>query len=104
MEGVKIENIELLTPEERKITEELVKEYYIKIKRKLKNSITLKLYFKEHKKEGKGRKISINAEVTSSTIMFRANAWDWDLARTVHKVMNKILSETEHRFKASEQK
>lgn len=97
-------NVEILNDKERIIAKKLFNEYYLKVQRLVKNSFSLKVHIKEHEKEGKKRKLSINAKVICSGKVFTANAFDWDLARTIHKVMNKILNEIEHHYHVSEQK
>ena len=99
-----ISNLQILNEEERKIAKKLFDEYYIKIQRLIKNSFSLKVHFKEHEKEGQRRKITISVEVISLGKIFNAKAFDWDLARAIHKVLNKILNKIEHAYHSSEQK
>lgn len=99
-----VSNLEILTEEEREIAKKLFDEYYLKIERIIKNDFSLKVHFKEHEKEGRRRKLSVNVEVVSSGKVFTAKAFDWDFARTLHKVLNKILNEIEHHYHVSEQK
>ncbi len=96
-------NIKILNEKERIIAKKLFNEYYLKIQRLVKNSFSLKVHFKEHEKEGKRRKLSIHVEVITAGKVFTAKAFDWDLARMIHKVMNKTLNEIEHHYHASEQ-
>mgnify|MGYP001595894137 CR=1 FL=1 len=104
MNSIEITGIEILTEKEKEVADKLLKEYYLKIQRQLKKIISLKLYIKEYKKEGKGKKYSINIEVIApAPKIFKANAHDWDFARTLHKVLNKIINEIEHELHVSEQ-
>lgn len=95
---IEINNQEILNDKEREIADKLVKEYYQKIQRKIKNITSLKIYIKEYGKEGKGKKYSIDVGVVSPGDIFKAKAFDWDFARALHKVLNKIINEIEHKF------
>lgn len=103
MEPIEIRGVNLLTEEEKKLADELLNEYYPKIQRRIKNIISLKVHIKEYKKDGTRKKYSINVSVINSTDVFEANAHDWDFARTMHKVLNKIENEIEGRFHSSNQ-
>ena len=103
MEPIQLKGIENLTDEEKKLFDKLLNEYYPKIQRKLKSIIFLQIHVKEYKKEGKRKKFSINVKVINGTEVFEANAHNWDFARTMHKVLNKIETEIEDRFHSSEQ-
>jgi len=99
-----ITNIEILNEKERKIAKKLFDEYYIKIQRLIKKPFSLKVYIREHEKEGQRRKLSINFELVYPGKMFKVKAFDWDLARAIHKALNKLMNEIEHKLHVSEQK
>lgn len=104
MKQIEISGIELLNEEEKEIVDKLFSEKYKKIQRMIKNDISLKINIKEYKKEGKRKKYSIDVGVFSSfKKIFKANAFDWELARTIHKVLNKLTNEIEHQLHISEQ-
>ena len=103
MKPIEIKGIDILTEEEKKLSDKLLNEYFPKIQRQIKNIIVLKVHIKEYEKEGKRKKYSINIKVINSTDVFEANAHDWDFARTMHKVLKKIENEIEDRFHPSEQ-
>ena len=103
MKDVEIINAGFLTEEEKKIVNNLSDEYSSKIQRIVKNPVSLKIHFREYKKEGKGKKYSIHVEAVFAGKMLNANSWDYDLTRTIHKAMKKIESEAEHTFHSSEQ-
>ena len=103
MEQIEITGLDILTEEEKKLSDKLLNEYYPKIQRQVKNIITLKVHIKEYEKNGERKKYSINIKVINSTDVFEANAHDWDFARTMHKVLKKIETEIENRFHPSEQ-
>jgi ribosome-associated translation inhibitor RaiA len=104
MESIEFNGIEILNIQERKIADKLFNEYYSKIQRQIKSIISLKVYIREHEKEGLRRKLSINLELVYSGKMFKAKAFDWDLARAIHKALNKLMNEIEHKLHVSEQK
>ncbi len=101
---MQIKGAEILNEKERQIADKLLNEYYEKIKRQIKKDFTLKIDFKEYEKDGKNKKYSINGEIIFSGKNFSASAWDWDFARTVHKLMRKFITQIEHAFHSSEQK
>ncbi len=103
MENIEFKGREILNDEENKTADKLFAEYYPKIQRKIKNMQLLKVHIKEYKKEGKGKKYSINVSIIAPTRSIKANASDWDFARTVHKVLKKIESEIESMFYVSDQ-
>ncbi len=103
MEPIEINGIELLNDEEKKIANKLINEYYPKIQRQIKNTLSLRVHFKEYEKQGKRKKYSINVEASSPTKEFDASSDDWDFARAIHKVFNKIINQIEHALHSSEQ-
>lgn len=103
MENLKINGLEYLSEEEKIILDKIVKENYEKIKLKMKNNPSLILYIKEYNTEGKRKKYSLLLEIKSSAPFFKAETSDWDFARTLHKLFNKVFGEIEHRFHVSEQ-
>jgi len=104
MEKITIKGAEQLTEEEKQITNKLLEEAYSKIQRMLKNDVFLQLIIKEHNKEGQRKRYSLTLDLRSETIHFKAEADDWDFARTLHKIINKVKEEIEHKFHVSEQK
>ncbi|MCK9568019.1 hypothetical protein M0R72_03635 [Candidatus Pacearchaeota archaeon] len=102
MKEVVIENIEILTPEEKEIAEKILGEYFKKLKRLIKDSPTLKVYIKEYKTEGKGKKFSLNTELSFSGKKLKSESVDWDLTRALHKAMVKLQTELEHKLHVSE--
>lgn len=96
---------EKLTEKEKFLVNKLLNEYYERIQRQLKNQIFLECNIKEHETTGKiskARKYSVHVKI-SGTKVFEADYADWDLARAVHKTMNKLMNEIEHKFHSSEQ-
>jgi ribosome-associated translation inhibitor RaiA len=102
MEEVIIENIEILTPEEKELAEKILGEYHKKIKRLIKDSPKLKVHIKEYKTDGKGKKFSLNTELSFSGKKLKSESVDWDLTRALHKAMIKLQTELEHKLHVSE--
>ena len=104
MLDIQIKGIELLESEDdRKRAEELLNEYGPKIERMLANDVVMRVHFKEYEKEGNRVKHSISAKVEFANNLFQADDSDWDLARTIHKVMKKLENEIEHKLHVSDQ-
>ena len=105
MKNIEITNIELLDEKEKNIAEKLFQEYYNKIQRQIKNKeAVLKIDIEVYNKGGKRKKYDIAIKIEFATNVFKAKAFDWDFARAVHKVMEKLVTEIEHKFHVSEQK
>lgn len=73
-----------------------------KIERKLKGIDSCKVMLKEYTHGGK-TKFSMRVTANYAGKTLEAEASDWDLRRTVHKVFNKISEEAEHLFHISDQ-
>ena len=93
---------EVLTEKTRNEFQKLWEEYSEKIGRKLKNTESVRIHLKEYSPGGK-TKFSIHALVSYAGKSIEADAFDWDLRRTFHKVFNKIEQEIEHMFHVSDQ-
>src|SRR3990172_2014039 len=93
---------EILAEKTKGEFQKLWDEYSKKIERKLKNVESIKIHLKEYNPGGK-TKFSIHAIVAYSGKSMEADAVDWDLKRTFHKVFNKIENEIEHNFHLSDQ-
>lgn len=104
MENIEVINLGILNEKEKAIADKLFNEYYSKIQRLVKTPLSLRIDIKEYKKEGKGKKFSLNAEaVFSGGKLISSSAWDWNLAKAIHKLMKKIENEIEKKFKISRQ-
>ena len=102
MISLKTTGFEALTAKTREEFQKLWAEYSAKIERKLKNVESVRIHLKEYSPGGK-TKFSIHALVDYAGKSLEANASDWDLRRTFHKVFNKIEQEIEHKFHVSDQ-
>ena len=96
--SVQFINLKILEEEEKPTVNKLVDEYFSKIQREIKNA-SLIVQFKKYNKEGRRAKYSIHARVDAPSIICSAEASDWDLARTLHKVFNKVQNEIKHKYK-----
>ena len=106
--------VEQLTEKETQLVNRLLNEYYTRIQRQLKNFTSMEFHVKEYEKAGKGKKkmedsekkkkkkFSIHIRV-DSTKVFEADYTDWDLARAIHKTLNKLMNQIEHQFHVSDQ-
>ena len=99
---INAKNIEL-NRKERSLVVRLSEEYNKKIKRKIKNNFDIIIHIKAHEKEGSKKKFNIHIDV-KSVISFGATADDWDLGKAIHKSMEKILNEIEHKLHSSNQR
>ena len=91
-------DLNVLGDEEKPILDKLSREYYRKISIKFKNP-KLILKFRKYKATGRRAKYSIHARVDSPNLLASAEAFDWDFARALHKVMKKTINELKHKFK-----
>ena len=103
MEAIEVKGAEFLTEKEKALSNKILNEYYVRIQRQLKNMASLRLHVKEYQKEGKRRKYSMRVEAIAPTRKFEANSFDWDFARALHKVLNKLRNEIEHKLHSSDQ-
>lgn len=102
MIDLKTIGFEVLTENTKNEFQKLWEEYSNKIERKLKNTESVRIHLKEYSPGGK-TKFSIHALVSYAGKSIEADAYDWDLKRTFHKVFNKIEQEIEHTFHVSDQ-
>ena len=107
MERVELEGIENLDKDQKYQLNKIVNHYFDKIKRVIKNDMTLFVKIKQYEtagKKDKAKKSSIQVIVKTSVKNLEASSSDWDLNRTLHGVFKKILAEIEHKFRVSEQR
>ncbi len=99
MEEIQIIGIDEIGDDDKIIVNKLANDYYSKIKRALKNEVSVKLHVKQHSKTGKQHKSDIRVKVVAPTKVFESQESDWDLARTLHKVFKNVLRQLEHRIR-----
>lgn len=92
-----------LSEKENYIIDKLFNEYDLKIQRELKDeNVLIEIHIKVHDVSKRQKKFNVHVDVVNS-VRFGATDDDWNLARAIHKVMNKIMSEIEHKFHVSNQ-
>ena len=102
MSKVNYIGLKSLDATEGEILKTLVLKYLVKLDRSLPNG-NVKFHVKLHEIGGKV-KYSFHARVKAEKEILGSAADDWDLRRTVHKVMKKLLSSVEHKLKLDGQK
>ncbi len=80
----------------------LVEHYMEKIERVF-PYFDLLFHTKVHKPEGR-IKYSFHGRIDAPSVVLTSEASDWDLARTVHKVMRKLENEARKKYKIGGQK
>ncbi len=106
MEAIQFSGLNDLGSEDQVRVKDLAAEYYEKIQRSLKNITSLQIRVKPYKTaggDGKKKKFSVNAKAIAPTAVLAASADDWDIARVMHKVMQDIEHEIQHRFHSDDQ-
>jgi ribosome-associated translation inhibitor RaiA len=83
--------------DQESVVKTLVERYMEKLERDL-PYYDMVVHVKLYKEEGKP-KYFFQARVQSPDVKLRADAVDWDLRRTVHKVMKRLETEMNHTFK-----
>ncbi len=100
---IQISGVELLNENEKDKINKILVDNHRKIQNHFKDPIFIEFHLKEYNREGKVKKFSIHVRIHGAAGFFEADYADWDLARTIHKTMNKLLNELEHRFHVSDQ-
>ncbi len=101
MEKIETEGFNVLEEKEKKEVLNIFNESYKKIKELLKNNLSLKFQLRIYEKK-KGKKYSIHGEVIYPGQIITAQAHDYDIARTAHKLINKIEKGIEKKFHSSD--
>jgi len=104
MEEAEVIGLEKLDENERNLLIKILTENYIKIQRKVKNDVKFKVQIKTYKNDGPKKKYSVNFTAVTPMKSFKASEADWEFPKVMHNIINKILTEVEHEFRASEQK
>jgi ribosome-associated translation inhibitor RaiA len=99
---VRYVGIKALTNTEQEVTKTLVMRHAEKLDRFFTN-YACTFHTKLYDIEGRA-KYAFRAKVSCPGVVLSSDATDWDLRRTVHKVMQKILQEAEHTFHKQGQK
>ena len=96
-------DLKALNEDEVPRMQKIVFEYSKKISRLFPDS-DLIMKFKKYNTAGKRSKYSIHCRVDAPGLIASAKASDWELALTVHKVLNKVHNEIEHRYRRESQR
>lgn len=101
---VEITGFDLLNESEKKDAVMIVEEGFKKLKKKLKEASRLKIRIKVYSPEGKKRKFSLDLELFFGSSHFKADSVEWDFAKAVHKGLEKLNTQVEHKFHVSERR
>jgi len=97
----------VLNEKDKRDFQKLFEEYSKKIQYKIKGIELIKIHLKEYNYRediaDKNKKFSIHVKVKGPMKSIEAEASDWDLRRTLHKVFKKMIEEAEHTFHVSNQ-
>ena len=99
IEEIQYRGVDKLNEDEKIVLNKLSSEYHEKVQRSLKNITSLQIDIKLYKKLGGKRKYDVHVKAVAPTTIFSASYTDWDFARTLHKVFNKIENEIAHKLK-----
>lgn len=86
---------------ERLIIDKLFKEYEEKIKRIIQNEFYLRVHIKVREKSKERKRYVIEVDLEGA-VKLGSSVDDYDLAKAIHRVMNKILNEIEHKLHVSD--
>jgi len=105
MEPIQVIGIDQLgLDSEKDMVNKLSNEYYVKIKRALKNITSITLHIKQHSKGGKRKKSDIRVKVVAPTRIFESQESDWDLARAIHRAFKNIERQLQHKLRTDDQR
>ena len=103
-EMIQFIGVNKLEPEEQDAVMRLSTEYYGKIKRQLRNIMSLVVHVKEYGKDGARTKYALHTRVIAPTRIFEScKSHDWDLPRALHKSFADLLAEIKHALHTDEQ-
>ncbi len=105
MEEIKFVGLKELSEDDQSKVQKLCTEYYGKIRRMLKNQVSITVQFKQYDKEGNRTKYSINIKASAPTRIFTSNKEaDWDVSKALHKAFEDLETQIEHTFHTDYQK
>ena len=96
-----------LSNDEQSVLKSITEKHFPKVARMLNEDSELLVYIKVFKKESRKR-YSINLTLRSSKNTFKQNnkdtekGGDWDLAKAIHKSMDALENEVQHKLKVKE--
>ena len=95
---VKFIGLKSLTQEETNLLSVLTEEYVTKYERNIPD-FNLIIRIKKLSKTGDKHKYSLHARMNCPTNILVSQAFDWDFPRVIHKAMQKLGNELQHKFK-----
>lgn len=96
---ISLAGVDMLAEGEREIIQKLLDKYHKKMSRHFKEAVSLELHLKEYNREGNSKKYSLSACVRGPMGKLEASYADWELHKAVHKVLDRLLEEIEHKNK-----
>lgn len=84
---------------EQSTVKSVIENNYEKIHRLTKNITNLTVHVKIYEKRESAKKYSVHLRAEAPTKIYTSNHADWDLPRVLHKCINSILTEIEHKLK-----
>lgn len=91
--------LDVLNEKDMEVLTSISEKAYPKLERYYPNE-TLVLVIKAHSKsQGMRAKISIHGKIEAPKIKIIAQADDWDIAKAIHKVFNKLEEEAKRKLK-----
>jgi actin-like ATPase involved in cell morphogenesis len=106
MENIKIscgKSSEGLDSFDKEIIERISQEYILKIRRHFENIDSFEIYVKCYLKKGNVKRYRINSKLIVPGFRFEASADEWKIQDAVHKALEKIMNEIEHKMHISNQ-
>ncbi|MDP6641822.1 MAG: hypothetical protein QGF74_00360 [Candidatus Nanoarchaeia archaeon] len=100
MENITYVGLKKLDEDEIEVINKLTERFYPKINREF-DSVNLTVDVKKYDPTGKRGKYSIHLRIDHPNIknILSAKEFDWDLATSLHKTFDNLMSEIEHKFK-----
>ena len=90
---------EYLDLDDKLVLDKLTNEYYKKVNKHLGSEPEVfKIYLKCHKKQGNTKRYNIEVRFLLGKFRFETDADEWKLADAIHRAMEKLMSEIEHKI------
>ncbi|MEK6949092.1 MAG: hypothetical protein AABX34_02645 [Nanoarchaeota archaeon] len=104
MKQIQIIGIKELDEMELEAVNRIADKGYDKIKRELKNEVSITVHVKSHNKQGSQRKYSVHVKVMAPTRIFTStHAVDWNLETALHKSFEEVAKMIQHAFHTDNQ-
>ncbi len=96
---IKYDGLNDLTDQEANTIKIIAEKNFPKIKRVLNNDLNLFIKIKVYKKGNAKKKYSAHLRVEAPTQIFATHDSDWDLAKVIHSITEKAITEIQHHLK-----